>query len=178
MTVTELKEVLEKPEKWLPVKGYEGRYEISDLGRVRSLSDGGILRPAVNNNGYSHLTLSKDGKRKDFRVHRLVAQHFIKNDGGKRDVNHKNGIKTDNRACNLEWLTHSENEQHKIYKLKTPGKLFGTPRPVVCLNTGKVYKSISEAKRSLGLPKSSHVQEVCAGKLKQSNGYRWSYYDG
>ena len=120
----------------------------------------------------------KDGKTKDFRVHRLVAQHFIKNDGGKRDVNHKNGIKTDNRACNLEWLTHSENERHKIYELKTPSKLFGTPRPVVCLNTGKVYKSISEAKRSLGLPKSSHVQEVCAGKLKQSNGYRWSYYDG
>lgn len=164
-------------ENWTVVKGYENRYEISDQGRVRRLSDGGIMRPAVNSSGYLHIVLSKDGKTKDFRVHRLVAEHFIENIGGKRDVNHKNGIKTDNRACNLEWLTHSENERHKIYDLKKPGKLLGEPRRVVCLNTGIIYRSISEAKRSLGLPKSSHVQEVCAGKLKQSNGYRWSYYD-
>lgn len=162
-------------EKWLKVKGYEERYEISDTGRIRRLSDGGLMRPAINQNGYQHVVLSKNGKTKDFRVHRLVATHFIENKAGKRDVNHKNGIKTDNRAANLEWLTHSENELHKIYTLGTPSKLLGACRPVKCLNTGVVYRSISEAKRELNLPKSTHIQEVCAGKLKQAKGLKWSY---
>lgn len=162
-------------EKWLKVKGYEERYEISDMGRIRRLSDGGLMRPAINQNGYQHVVLSKNGKTKDFRVHRLVATHFIENKAGKRDVNHKNGIKTDNRAANLEWLTHSENELHKIYILGTPSKLLGACRPVKCLNTGVVYRSISEAKRELNLPKSTHIQEVCAGKLKQTKGLKWSY---
>lgn len=162
-------------EKWLKVKGYEERYEISDMGRIRRLSDGGLMRPAINQNGYQHVVLSKNGKAKDFRVHRLVATHFIENKAGKRDVNHKNGIKTDNRAANLEWLTHSENELHKIYTLGTPSKLLGACRPVKCLNTGVVYRSISEAKRELNLPKSTHIQEVCAGKLKQAKGLKWSY---
>lgn len=162
-------------EKWLKVKGYEERYEISDMGRIRRLSDGGLMRPAINQNGYQHVVLSKNGKTKDFRVHRLVATHFIENKAGKRDVNHKNGIKTDNRADNLEWLTHSENELHKIYTLGTPSKLLGACRPVKCLNTGVVYRSISEAKRELNLPKSTHIQEVCAGKLKQTKGLMWSY---
>lgn len=162
-------------EKWLKVKGYEERYEISDMGRIRRLSDGGLMRPAINQNGYQHIVLSKDGVAKDFRVHRLVAEHFIENKEHKRDVNHKNGIKTDNRAANLEWLTHSENELHKIYTLGTPSKLLGACRPVKCLNTGVVYRSISEAKRELNLPKSTHIQEVCAGKLKQAKGLEWSY---
>ena len=162
-------------EKWLKVKGYEERYEISDMGRIRRLSDGGLMRPAINQNGYQHVVLSKNGKTKDFRVHRLVATHFIENKAGKRDVNHNNGIKTDNRAANLEWLTHSENELHKIYTLGTPSKLLGACRPVKCLNTGVVYRSISEAKRELNLQKSTHIQEVCAGKLKQTRGLKWSY---
>ena len=162
-------------EKWLKVKGYEDRYEISDMGRIRRLSDGGTMRPAVNQNGYQHVVLSKDGKTKDFRVHRLVATHFIENKAGKRDVNHKNGIKTDNRVANLEWLTHSENELHKIYTLGAPSKLLGACRPVKCLNTGVVYRSISEAKIELNQPKSTHIQEVCAGKLKQTKGLMWSY---
>lgn len=161
-------------ERWVKIKGYEERYEISDTGRVRRI-DGHIMRSAINQNGYEHIVLSKNGVAKDFRVHRLVAEHFIENKERKRDVNHKNGIKTDNRAANLEWLTHSENELHKIYTLGTPGKLLGACRPVKCLNTGVVYRSISEAKRELNLPKSTHIQEVCAGKLKQTKGLMWSY---
>ena len=161
-------------ERWVKIKGYEERYEISDTGRVRRI-DGHIMRSAINQNGYEHIVLSKNGVAKDFRVHRLVAEHFIENKERKRDVNHKNGIKTDNKAANLEWLTHSENELHKIYTLGTPGKLLGACRPVKCLNTGVVYRSISEAKRELNLPKSTHIQEVCAGKLKQTKGLMWSY---
>lgn len=162
-------------ESWKKIKGYENRYEISDMGRIRRLSDGGYMRPAKNSNGYLHVVLSKGGVAKDYRVHRLVASHFIENSEGKRDVNHKNGIKTDNRAENLEWLTHSENELHKVYELKTPGRLYGACRPVECVETGVVYRSISEAKRALGLPRYAHIQEVCAGKLKQANGYKWRY---
>ena len=160
---------------WKKIKGYESRYEISDMGEIRRLSDGGLMRPAKNSNGYLHIVLSKDGVAKDYRVHRLVASHFIENSEGRRDVNHKNGIKTDNRVENLEWLTHSENEIHKVYTLKTPGRLLGACRPVQCLDTGVIYRSISEAKRELGLPRWSHIQEVCAGKMTQANGYRWRY---
>lgn len=162
-------------ESWKKIKGYENRYEISDMGRIKRLSDGGIMKPARNKGGYLHVVLSKDGVTKDFRVHRLVASHFVENSGGKRDVNHKNGVKTDNRANNLEWLTHSENEIHKVYTLKTPGRLLRACRPVQCLDTGVIYRSISEAKRELGLPRWSHIQEVCAGKMAQANGYRWRY---
>lgn len=162
-------------ESWKKIKGYEMRYEVSDIGRIRRISDGKVMRPAKNKNGYFHIVLSKDGQPHDYRVHRIVAAAFLENKGNKSDVNHKNGIKTDNRVENLEWVSHSENELHKIYELKTPSKLYGNPRPVQCINTGIVYRSISEAKREMGLPRWSHIQEVCAGKISQSGGFRWRY---
>lgn len=112
-------------EIWKDIEGYEGIYQISNLGRVKSLirvikrSDGKIktfkeriLKPALNTFGYPYVNLSKQGKVKSFVVHRLVVKAFILNIGNKSDVNHINGIKTDNRVVNLEWNTRSENVQH------------------------------------------------------------------
>lgn len=104
-------------EEWKPVKGYEGRYEVSNLGRVRSLkratTNGVVLKQTIKH-GYMHVCLSKENKPSTKRVHRLVAEAFIANPMGKPVVNHIDGDKTNNAASNLEWATNSENELHSF----------------------------------------------------------------
>jgi hypothetical protein len=93
-------------ERWLPIVGYEGLYEVSDLGRVKSFArykDGKILKPTIYG-GYLRVEL----KDKTNKIHRLVLQAFLPIDEFKQ-VNHMNHIKTDNRLCNLEWCSPSEN---------------------------------------------------------------------
>ena len=114
-------------ELWKPISGYEGIYEVSSLGRVRSLDrvvvdyrgieksvGGKILKPGVTNKGYYIVSLNSVDKRHTLTVHRLVANAFVPNLDNKPQVNHINGIKTDNRICNLEWLTNEENMKHAI----------------------------------------------------------------
>jgi len=108
-------------EIWKDINGYEGKYQISNLGRVKSLArtttynDGRkkfiierILQPILCKIGYYSLGLSLDGVPSVVTIHRLVALTFIPNPENKRAVNHKNGVKTDNRVENLEWVTDSE----------------------------------------------------------------------
>lgn len=114
-----------KKEKWLPIKGYEGFYEISNHGRVRSVDrivyfknnkgkreyKGKILKQKYHN-GYAMVNLNKNKKLEVLYVHRLVAEHFIPKIKNKNIVNHKNGIKSDNYYKNLEWCTSRENNIH------------------------------------------------------------------
>lgn len=112
-------------EEWKAVPGYEDRYEVSNFGRVLSLtriierSDGrkskleGRLRNlGLNSDGYPAVKLYKNSKAKNVKVHRLVAQCFVDNPKNKKIVNHLDGDKTNNLATNLEWVTSSENAQH------------------------------------------------------------------
>lgn len=104
-----------KNEKWKDIFGYDGMYQVSDLGRVRSLKFGKtrVLRAKKEKNGYLRLNLLKYGKRKYFLVHRLVAQAFIpNNDDEKNEINHRNEIKSDNRASNLEWCDRRYNNTY------------------------------------------------------------------
>ena len=112
-------------EKWKDIENYEGLYMISNLGNCKSLprktnnlrgdyiTKERILKPRERRHGYLCYALyNMDRKRKDISIHRLVAKAFIPNTENKPEVNHKNNIKTDNRAVNLEWMTHQENCKH------------------------------------------------------------------
>lgn len=110
-------------EMWKPVKDYEGLYEISSLGRVKSLNYKGtgkekILKNTEHSNGYLIVGLAKNGKYKLFYVHKLVAEAFIPNPEGKPCIDHINTIKNDNRIENLRWVTHEENSNNSLTKKK------------------------------------------------------------
>lgn len=113
-------------ELWKDIKGYEGYYQVSNLGNVRSVdrtvkrkgngtsfSKGQIIKLQINKRtGYCKVNLCKEGKSKTYEVHRLVAVEFLENSDNLPVVNHLNGVKTDNFVENLEWCTYKQNTQH------------------------------------------------------------------
>lgn len=108
-----------EPEIWKPVVGYEGLYEVSNLGRVKSKiigprnKDGELILSGGDVRGYRQVILCKDGKHRSGLVHRLVALAFIGEPPDSRsEVNHKNFDKADNRPGNLEWLSSGDNNRH------------------------------------------------------------------
>lgn len=116
------------PEIWKPIKGFEGRYEISSNGRVKSLPGINhhyhrpekIKKASISKKGYYYVALWIKDKHKHFLVHRLLAIHFIPNPENKPQVNHKDGIKLNISLSNLEWATHKENGVHAYLMGLTP----------------------------------------------------------
>lgn len=122
-------------EEWRDVLGFEELYQVSNLGNVRTVKRGEATAMAQEEqrNGYLSVHLRNKGIERRASVHRLVAEAFIPNPDGLRDVNHKNGIKTDNRLENLEWMSHSDNMKHQYQVLKTGryGHLYEPKEPLI-----------------------------------------------
>lgn len=164
-------------EIWKNIKGYEGLYQISNMGRVKSLkwNKKRILKPAAWGTGYLFVVLSSRGKRKNLAVHRLVCEAFHENPEGKPQVNHINEDKTDNRACNLEWCTRKENINHGTRNErsgKTQSKPIGQYTP--CGELIKIWPSTIEAERQGGF-NSGNISSVANGKRKTHKSFIWKY---
>lgn len=140
-------------EIWLPVADYEGLYEVSNYGQVRSLykPDKPIIKQCVGSKGYNLVTLCKAGKQKSVNVHRLVAITFVPNPNFLPCVNHKDENKTNNIASNLEWCSYYYNNTYGNRLTKSALK---QSKPVLCIETGIVYSSAYAAQRKTGISQS------------------------
>lgn len=168
-----------KKEYWKPVVGYEGHYQVSNWGRVKSIKfgKGRILKPTTNLYGYLFVKLCKDGKVKPFTVHRLVAEAFLPNPDNLPQVNHKDENKQNNIVSNLEWCSAQYNNTYgtrieRVAEKTTNGKC---SKPVLQYtlegNFIKEWKSVAECRRN-GF---RHVDDVCRGERKSCSGYIWKY---
>lgn len=137
-------------EIWKDIEGYEGKYQVSNLGRVKSLNykrtgKERVIRLNFNNGGYLLVDLWKNGKGKKYTIHRLVAQAFISNPCNKPCVDHINTIQTDNRVENLRWVSYKENSNNVLTKEHISISLIGNQhlsKKVICENT--IYDSLTQ----------------------------------
>lgn len=172
-------------EIWKDVPGYEGKYQVSNLGNVKSLRMWSsvqnryiqrerIMKPYKGASGYLQINLKTERTRRLALIHRLVASAFIPNTENKREVNHINGIKTDNRVENLEWNT---SQQNSIHSYQTGLQIHYTKKAVQCDLQGKPIKewqSIKEASEETKIER-RNINACCRGKRKTAGGYIWKY---
>ena len=182
-------------EEWRPVVGYEGLYEVSNMGRVRSVErtvwdnrgyyktvQERIRKPQNNRHGYLCVVLAKDGKIKNHYIHRLVAEAFIQfvpEANASYEVDHRNTVRTDNRVSNLCYVTSSQNSLNP----KTRERYINnskTSKPVIGIDmvTGLIveFASAHEAERQMGIAQSN----ICAclkGRKKSTSNFYWYYAD-
>lgn len=167
-------------EIWADIVGYEGYYSISNLGRVAShhRNKCKILRHRANPKGYSLVNLSKNGVIKTFKVHRLVAEHFLPNPCGLTEINHKDEDKANNRIDNLEWSTRSYNVN---YGTRIAKQRLAVIKPVIQYDkSGKIiasYDSITDASRTVGISV-QHIAACCKRKYPYAGGFIWRYATG
>lgn len=159
------------------IEGYEGLYTIDTLGGICSHHHGKCrgIRYRTNNRGYSLVNLSKNGIIKTFKVHVLVAKHFVPNPNGLSEVNHKDEDKSNNRADNLEWCTRSYNIN---YGSRTEKQRSKVSKAVICFdkhgNLIAKYDSITSASHMTGIS-ISHIAACCKKKYPYAGGLIWRY---
>ena len=175
-------------EKYIPIKEYELLYEISNLGNVRNIKTGRILKSNFIGKGYLAVQLCKNGFKKSLQIHRLVAAAFIPNLENKDQVNHIDGNKTNNNVENLEWVSCSENIKHAYEVLKRPSSVpkknnmeKGSKRiqnPILQLdkqlNVLNEYQNAKIASTILSIDYSS-IMKCLIGRLKSAGNFIWKY---
>lgn len=169
-------------EQWLDIPGYEGLYQISNFGRVKSFyfKNPRILKPHKVK-GYSNVELYRNKKKKQFYIHRLVMENFCPIENmNVLDVNHKDEDKSNNHISNLEWMTHKDNLNYgsraEKARMKMQGKNSSRSKKVRCIEKNVIYEALREAERQLGIP-ATNISKACKGKIKTAGGYHWEYVE-
>lgn len=162
-------------EIWKDIPEFEGLYQISNLGNVRSLYSGSyhIISQFSIPSGYMYVSLHKAGKKINRSVHRLVAKAFIDNPCNLKDVNHIDGNKQNNVVSNLEWCSHKDNMKHAVY---TGLHTKFNQKKVLCVETGVIYNSAVAAHKATGADV-RNISKVCRGKPNShtTGGYHWRF---
>lgn len=166
-------------EVWKDIPGYEGLYQASTHGRIRSLSrnttNGKILKQAKDSNGYLLVSLSKNGKVKKARVHQIIASTFLSNPQNMPIINHKSEVKTENQVWNLEWCTYSYNNSYGSHPVSVS---CANSKPVLQYdlqgNLIATHQSTIEIERKFGFD-NGNIGKCCNGKYKSAYGYIWKY---
>ena len=169
-------------EEWKDIQGFEGKYMVSNLGRVKSLNyrntgKEGIMKGVADKYGYLLVQLYKDGKIKRCLVHRLVATAFLENPEGYTEVNHLDENKQNNCMDNLEYCSRSYNLTYND-RAKKIGKKLSKPVFSVDKESGLImwWQSAIEASRQTSIAQ-SHICDCCNGKRKSAGGHIWFYAD-
>lgn len=175
-------------EIWKDIEGFEGKYQVSNTGYVKSLDFNHtgkekILKNKVNRQGYEYVTLYKNGKQYYPAIHRLVAEAFIPNPNELEQVNHIDGNKKNNVAENLEWCTNLENMQHAIRNdlVRNKGKDNKRSKKVAQINNRdeiiNIFDSLGEASRYLdvGYRVTGKISKVCNKKMNTAYGFKWKF---
>ena len=159
-------------ETFVEIEGFE-KYEVSNLGRVRNIKSGRILKPHLNHNGYLKHHLYKHNKLKELFLHRIIAIAFIDNPEEKPQVNHIDENKLNNDLSNLEWCTERENVIHGTRTKRVAEKL---SQKVIQLdlndNVLNEFESMVQAGQETGVSR-SNISSCCNGKLKSAGGFKW-----
>ena len=162
-------------EIWKDIDGYEGLYQVSNLGRVKSLNYNHtgkerIRSSSKSSSGYCQIVLSKDGKKKIHLIHRLVAMAFV--DGYEEGlvVNHIDEDKNNNVYTNLEWCTQKENMKHSYRKITEINRV-----SVRCIETGEVFPTLTKASEFVGRVSSGIIQAI--ERNGRCGGYHWEYVE-
>lgn len=154
------------------IENYEGLYAVTSCGKVYSYRSKKFLKPR-NYRGYLGVVLCKDGKRKDYLIHRLVAAAYIPNSDNLPLVNHKDENKHNNALNNLEWCTQKYNLNYGTAKERANQKKF---KKCQCVETGEIFNSYKEAAEAKGICNGSQIGSVINGKRKTAGGYHWTTY--
>lgn len=180
-------------EQWRPIPQYEGLYEISTFGKVRSIAlytnhhtlvmrkSAIMLKQEITVDGYSRVVLCKNGMKKHMAVHRLVALTYIPNPNNLPQVNHKDENPQNNSVDNLEWCTGKQNCNYGLHRQRISQRLntkHHLSKPVARLDTSgniiETFKSTREAARKIGV-RSENISRCCNGKYKLVCGSKWKY---
>ena len=164
-------------ELWMNINGYEGLYQISNLGQVKSFQKGKerILNPRVHNDGYLIIDLCNNGRKKTHKVHKLVAEHFVPGYQEGLDVNHIDEDKTNNIWTNLEWLNHRDNNNHgdrirKAVQTRAANK----GKTIYCIELNRTFSTQVEAANFIGCSREL-INKCLSGTRKTAKGYTFIY---